>query len=117
MMDIKESRLAVQALLKNMADGYKATLKQAVFLRKVWSFLYSFVMKVAVIINLSSTDGGIGTIVRVIHCPVPSQYVNPDPNNEHEALLNLEMEQILTTDGVRRHQKYLSQASCRLLLT
>ncbi len=55
-------------------------------MRKVWNFLYSFVLKVAIIKpTLSSTDGGIGRIVRVI--PYPVQYVNPHPNNEHEALL------------------------------
>jgi hypothetical protein len=50
--------------------------------------------------TLSSVDGGIGRRIRNIHYPV--QFVaEPDPNNKHQALLDLDMCNKLTTDGIR----------------
>jgi P4 family phage/plasmid primase-like protien len=90
------------ALLKKMADGYKGTLKARGLYAESVEFPIFF--RVEGCCNnkptLSSTDGGISRRVRVIHYPV--QFVeNPDPNNKHETLLNLEMGQILTTDAIR----------------
>ncbi len=86
-----------------MADGYKGTLKASGIYAESVEFPILFRVEGCCnnkpTLSSQATDGGIGRIVRVIHYPV--QYVNPDPNNEHEAILNLEMGQILTTDAIR----------------
>ena len=90
------------ALMKKLADGYKGTLKTRGLYCESIEFPIFF--RVEGCCNnkptLSSTDGGISRRVRVIHYPV--QFMeNPNPDNKHETLLNLEMGQILTTNNVR----------------
>ena len=90
------------SLLKKMADGYKGTLKARGLYAEMMEFPIFF--RVEGCCNnkptLSSVDGGIGRRVRVVHYPV--KFIdNPDPNNKHQALLNLEMGNILTSTAVR----------------
>ena len=90
------------ALMKKLADGYKGTLKVRGLYCEAIEFPIFF--RVEGCCNnkpsLSSVDGGIGRRVRVVHYPV--KFIdNPDPNNKHQALLNLEMGNILTSTAVR----------------
>lgn len=96
-----ENKLQV-ALLKKMADGYKGTLKARGLYAEMMEFPIFF--RVEGCCNnkptLSSVDGGIGRRVRVVHYPV--KFIdNPDPDNKHQALLNLEMGSILTSTQMR----------------
>ena len=98
------------ALMKKMADGYKGTLKARGLYQEMMEFPIFF--RVEGCCNnkptLSSVDGGIGRRVRIINYPV--KFIdNPDPINKHQALLNLEMSNILTSTQVRN-------TFCRLLV-
>ena len=90
------------ALMKKLADGYKGTLKARGLYAEAIEFPIFF--RVEGCCNnkpsLSSVDGGIGRRVRVVHYPV--KFIdNPDPNNKHQALLNLEMGNVLTSTAIR----------------
>lgn len=98
------------SLMKKMADGCKGTLKTRGLYSEAIEFPIFF--RVEGCCNnkptLSSTDEGIGRRVRVVHYPV--KFIdNPDPNNKHQALLNLEMGSILTSTAIRN-------TYCRLLI-
>jgi len=98
------------SLLKKMADGYKGTLKARGLYAEMMEFPIFF--RVEGCCNnkptLSSTDEGIGRRVRVVHYPV--KFIdNPDPDNKHQALLNLKMGSILTSTAIRN-------THCRLLI-
>lgn len=98
------------ALMKKMADGFKGTLKARGLYAEMIEFPIFF--RVECCCNnkpsLSSTDDGIGRRVRVIHYPV--KFINnPDPNDKYQALLNLEMGDILTSTAMRN-------THCKLLI-
>ena len=90
------------SLMKKMADGYKGTMKARGLYAEMMEFPIFF--RVEGCCNnkptLSSVDEGIGRRVRVVHYPV--KFIdNPDPDNKHQALLNLEMGAVLTSIEMR----------------
>ena len=89
-------------LVKKTADGYKNVMNARGLYMEMAEFPIFF--RVECCCNnkpaLSSIDGGIGRRIRVIHYPV--KFIdNPDPNDKHQALLNLEMGNILTSTAMR----------------
>jgi hypothetical protein len=90
------------SLAKKTADGHKSVLRSRGLYQEMMEFPIFF--RVEGCCNnkptLSSVDGGIGRRIRIIHYPV--KFIdNPDPNNKNQALLNLEMGNILTTESIR----------------
>lgn len=99
--DDTENKLQVP-LLKELADGFKGTLKARGLYSEAVEFPIFF--RVEGCCNdkpsLSSVDGGIARRLRTIDYPV--KFVdNPDPNNPSQAKLNLEMSSILTSIDIR----------------
>ena len=89
-------------LIKKMADGFKNTLKARGLYADAIEFPIFFRVEMSCNSKptLSSVDGGVGRRIRNINYPV--KFVsNPDPNNKHQALLNLEMGDILTSEKIR----------------
>jgi P4 family phage/plasmid primase-like protien len=99
--DDDENKLQV-SLLKELADGFKSTLKTRALFKESIEFPIFF--RVEGCCNnkptLSSADGGISRRVRVIDYPVIFKQ-NADPNNPLEVELDLQMGSILTTNEMR----------------
>ena len=89
-------------LLKKMADGYKASLKTRGLYVDAIEFPIFFRVECACNNKpvLRSCDGGIGRRIRVVNYPVKF-IAEPDKNNEFQALLNPEMNELLTSNAVR----------------
>ena len=89
-------------LLKKMADGYKASLKTRGLYMDAIEFPIFFRVECACNNKpvLSSCDGGIGRRIRVVNYPVKF-IAEPNKNNEFQALLNPEMNELLTSNAVR----------------
>jgi hypothetical protein len=89
-------------LLRELADGFKNTLKTRALFKESVEFPIFF--RVEGCCNnkptLSSADGGISRRVRVIDYPVIFKQ-NADPNNPLEVELDLQMGSILTTNEIR----------------
>ena len=89
-------------LIKKCADGYKNNLKE----RRLYSDMIEFPIFFRVELScnskpsLSSVDGGVGRRIRNIHYPVKF-IADPEPDNKYQALLNLEMGNILTSERIR----------------
>ncbi len=104
-------KTSLSCSFKEMADVQTDTLKARGLYAEMMDFPIFFLVEGCCNNKptLSSTDGGISRRVGIIHYPV--QFLeNPDPNNEHEALLklnlNLKMGQIH-----RYYKKYLCKTS------
>jgi P4 family phage/plasmid primase-like protien len=99
--DDDENKLQV-SLLKELADGFKSTLKTRALYKESIEFPIFF--RVEGCCNnkptLSSADGGISRRVRVIDYPIIFKQ-NADPNNPLEVELDLQMGSILTTNEMR----------------
>jgi hypothetical protein len=96
-----ENKLQVP-LLKELADGYKSTLKTRALFKDSIEFPIFF--RVEGCCNnkptLSCADGGISRRVRVINYEVQFKE-NPDPNNKKEVELDIHMASLLTSNEMR----------------
>ena len=89
-------------LIKKCADGYKNSLKARGLYADMIEFPIFFRVELSCNSkpSLSSVDGGVGRRIRNISYPVKF-VAEPEPNNKYQALLNLEMGSILTSEKIR----------------